>query len=192
MKKWVEYIRSANPDLIRRTKLNNNYGDWVAIGSRRRKSFSPRPFSRTTPIFWPASPGCWGNRTMELVPGSVRAIRAAFVAAFLDDQGRVLGDTQTGYVLALRLDLVPGELREKTVSHLVRAIEEKGGHLSTGFLGVKHLLPALGEGGRFDVAYRLLMNETFPSWGYEIRNGATTIWERWDGWTEEKGFQDRV
>jgi alpha-L-rhamnosidase len=55
---------------------------------------------------------------------------------------------------------------------------------------VRDLLPALGGGGRFEIAYQLLLNETFPSWGYEIRNGATTIWERWDGWTEEKGFQD--
>jgi len=191
MRSWVEYIRSANPDLIRKNKLNNNYGDWVAIGSETSKELLATAFFAHDADLLARTARVLGREDdWSSYQALFERIRAAFVAAFLDDQGRVLGDTQTGYVLALRFDLVPGELREKTVSHLVRAIEEKGGHLSTGFLGVKHLLPALGEGGRFDVAYRLLMNETFPSWGYEIRNGATTIWERWDGWTEEKGFQD--
>ena len=62
-------------------------------------------------------------------------------------------------------------------------------HLSTGFVGVGCLCPVLTEAGYADVAYRLLENETYPSWGYTIKNGATTIWERWDGWTEENGFQ---
>jgi alpha-L-rhamnosidase len=71
----------------------------------------------------------------------------------------------------------------------VAAIEREDWHLSTGFVGVGYLCPVLTETGHCDVAYRLLNNETYPSWGYTIRNGATTIWERWDGWTEENGFQ---
>ena len=74
--------------------------------------------------------------------------------------------------------------------HLVDDIEAKGGHLSTGFVGVGYLCPVLTDAGYADVAYRLLLNETFPSWGYSIKHGATTIWERWDGWTADKGFQD--
>jgi alpha-L-rhamnosidase len=62
--------------------------------------------------------------------------------------------------------------------------------LTTGFLGVGHLCPALTKTGHLETAYKLLLKETFPSWGYSIANGATTIWERWDGWTAEKGFQD--
>ena len=69
-------------------------------------------------------------------------------------------------------------------------IEAKGWHLSTGFVGVGYLCPVLTEFGHNEVAYRLLLNETFPSWGYSIKHGATTIWERWDGWTADKGFQD--
>ena len=63
-------------------------------------------------------------------------------------------------------------------------------HLSTGFLGVGLIAPVLSDHGKTDLAYTLLMNDTFPSWGFSIRQGATTIWERWDGWTPEKGFQD--
>ena len=100
------------------------------------------------------------------------------------------GDTQTAYVLALRFGLLPDALRPLAAQHLVADIEAKGGHLSTGFVGVGYLCPVLTDAGYADVAYRLLLNETFPSWGYSIKQGATTIWERWDGWTEEKGFQD--
>jgi len=87
------------------------------------------------------------------------------------------------------MDLLPEELRPAAAEHHIRAIEEKDWHLSTEFVGVGYLCPALTETGRVDVAYQLLNNETYPSWGYTIRNGATTLWERWDGWTEEKGFQ---
>ena len=80
-------------------------------------------------------------------------------------------------------------LRERVAERLVADIERHDWHLTTGFVGVGLLCPVLTEAGYADVAYRLLLNETFPSWGYSIRHGATTIWERWDGWTEEHGFQ---
>ena len=68
-------------------------------------------------------------------------------------------------------------------------IERHGGHLTTGFVGVGLLCPTLSATGHADVAHRLLRKDTFPSWGYSIKHGATTIWERWDGWTEDSGFQ---
>jgi len=68
-------------------------------------------------------------------------------------------------------------------------IARNGYHLTTGFIGVGLLCPVLSAHGHSDVAHRLLLNETYPSWGYSIRHGATTIWERWDGWTEDRGFQ---
>lgn len=68
-------------------------------------------------------------------------------------------------------------------------IEKRDWCLSTGFVGTLELMHALARIGRYDVAYRLLLNEKFPSWGHTIKNGATSIWERWDGWTPEKGFQ---
>ena len=85
--------------------------------------------------------------------------------------------------------LTQHELRSPAAEHLVRTIEREDCHLSTGFAGVGYLCPVLTEAGYTDVAYRLLENETYPSWGYTIKNGATTIWKRWDGWTEESGFQ---
>ena len=79
--------------------------------------------------------------------------------------------------------------RARRTTRLVADIERHDWHLTTGFIGVGLLCPVLSAAGYADVAYRLLLNETFPSWGYSIRQGATTIWERWDGWTEHSGFQ---
>src|SRR5919107_2030582 len=127
----------------------------------------------------------WGDAGV-IVPWT---IYRAFNEAFVSPDGRIEGDTQTCYLLALHMGLLPEDLRSAAAEHLVKSIEREDWHLSTGFAGVGYLCPVLTEAGYTDVAYRLLGNETYPSWGYTIKNGATTIWERWDGWTEEHGFQ---
>ncbi len=86
--------------------------------------------------------------------------------------------------------MLDGERQKQAAKHLVDNIEKRQWHLSTGFVGTKSLMLALASIGRDDVAYRLIHNDTFPSWGFSIKQGATSIWERWDGWTPEKGFQD--
>jgi alpha-L-rhamnosidase len=98
--------------------------------------------------------------------------------------------TQTAYVLALYFDLLPIKLRQDAVDELVADIERRGMHLSTGFVGSPYLLHVLSEYGRLIVAYTLLLQDTWPSWLYPVKQGATTIWERWDGWTSENGFQN--
>jgi alpha-L-rhamnosidase len=118
-----------------------------------------------------------------------RDVAAAFHAAYVGEDAYIEGDTQTVYLLALHMDLLPEELRPRAAERLVADIEAHDWHLTTGFVGVGLLCPVLTDAGYADVAHRLLLNETFPSWGYSIRHGATTIWERWDGWTAEHGFQ---
>lgn len=98
--------------------------------------------------------------------------------------------SQTAYALALMFDLLPEELRDAAVGHLATNIAGNDNHLNTGFLGTPELLTALHEGGRDDLVYTLLLQETYPSWLYSVLLGATTIWERWDGWTPEEGFQN--
>lgn len=97
--------------------------------------------------------------------------------------------TQTAYVLALHFDLLPEELRSAAVDELVADLERRGMHLSTGFVGSPYLNHVLSRFGRLDAAYALLNQKTWPSWLYAVTQGATTIWERWDGWTQENGFQ---
>jgi len=118
------------------------------------------------------------------------AVKRAFVRAYVKDDGTVLGDTQCGYVLALAADLLDGETKTRALGKLVKNIEARKGHLSTGVVGTKDLLQVLSRAGRDDVAWRLVENVDYPSWGFTIRQGATTIWERWNGWTPEKGFED--
>jgi alpha-L-rhamnosidase len=98
--------------------------------------------------------------------------------------------TQTAYILALHFDLLEDDLRPIAVAELVADIERRGMHLSTGFVGAPYLPHVLSENGRLDIAYALLNQKSWPSWLYAVTQGATTIWERWDGWTEDNGFQD--
>jgi alpha-L-rhamnosidase len=97
--------------------------------------------------------------------------------------------TQTAYVLALHFDLLPENLRPQAVSELVADLERRGMHLSTGFVGSPYLNHVLSRHGHLDTAYALLNQKSWPSWLYAVTQGATTIWERWDGWTQENGFQ---
>jgi alpha-L-rhamnosidase len=100
------------------------------------------------------------------------------------------GGTQTSYVLALEFDLLPKELRPLAAAELVRNIRERDQHLCTGFVGTPYINWVLSRTGHLDIAYALLKQTTWPSWLYSVTQGATTIWERWDGWTHDKGFQD--
>ncbi|MBZ0282059.1 MAG: glycoside hydrolase family 78 protein [Anaerolineae bacterium] len=97
--------------------------------------------------------------------------------------------TQTAYVLALHFDLLPDHLRPLAVDELLADLERRGMHLSTGFVGSPYLNHVLSRYGRLDAAYALLNQKSWPSWLYAVTQGATTIWERWDGWTQENGFQ---
>jgi alpha-L-rhamnosidase len=108
-------------------------------------------------------------------------IRQAFTAAYRDAQGRVSPGTQTVYAMALGMGLLaPGAERDATAARFVEKLAADGHHLKTGFLGTPWLLPALSAIGRDDLAMRLLLNEDSPSWGFEVRMGATTVWERWN------------
>jgi alpha-L-rhamnosidase len=91
------------------------------------------------------------------------------------------GDTQAGYVLALHMNLVPEKLRPAVAQKLADKIEANHGLLGTGFLGTPYLLEELTKTGHADLAYKLLLNTAYPSWGYLVEHGATTMWERWNG-----------
>jgi alpha-L-rhamnosidase len=87
-------------------------------------------------------------------------------------------------------DLLPEELRPKATQYLVADIKGRENHLSTGFLGTPYLCHVLSDNGQTSVGYDLLLQETFPSWLFPVKMGATTIWERWDGQKPDSTFQD--
>jgi alpha-L-rhamnosidase len=118
-------------------------------------------------------------------------IKKAFQAEYMSTSGRLISETQTAYILALQFDMLPENLRAQAVDRLVKNIESYEYHLTTGFLGTPFLNPVLTRFGRNDVAYKLLLQDTYPSWLYPIKaHGATTIWERWDSMKPDGTFQD--
>jgi alpha-L-rhamnosidase len=111
----------------------------------------------------------------------------AFDTAYLSPDGTVTSDTQTAYALAIQFDLVPENLRPAVAQKFLDNIARYD-HLTTGFVGCAWICPALTKIGHSDTAWKLVFTDTFPSWLFEVKNGATTIWEHWDGWTPDKGF----
>ena len=116
-----------------------------------------------------------------------RSVRDAFQRKFVRPDGTIGSDSQGGYALAIAYDLLEPEQARQAADKLVAAVVKRNGHLSTGMVTTHLLLPALTKAGRTDTAYRLLAETTFPSWGYFLKMGATSMWERWDAKTE-KGF----
>jgi alpha-L-rhamnosidase len=190
MRAWVEHIRRHNPDLIWRHRVGNHYGDWLQVDVETpRELLATAYFARSTQLVARAA-GALGHDADEKRYTELHAaVRDAFVDAFVTPDGRVHGGTQTGYLLALGFGLLPEHLVGAAVGHLVADLEARDRHLTTGFAGVALLCPVLTVHGHADLAYALLHQDTFPSWLYPVRHGATTIWERWDGWTAEAGYQ---
>jgi alpha-L-rhamnosidase len=198
MARWVSYIEEANPDQLWRERRSNDYGDWLSVEEDTpREVLSTAYFARSAHLVGRAARVVGRTADAEHHEALFERIRSAFNEAYVAPSGRIVGHSQTTYVLALAFDLLPEDRRAGAAEALVSLITErrgmggtfKPGHLATGFLGVGLLLPVLTAAGRPDLAYQLLENESYPSWGYSISQGATTIWERWDGWTDERGFQ---
>jgi len=190
MRAWVDHVRRHNPDLRWRHRTGNSYGDWLQVDvTTPRDVLATAYFARSTEIVAEAAQVLGRESDAARHRALHSAIRAAFIESYVGEDGTVEGGTQTAYLLALAFGLLPERLVPAAVEHLAADISKRGNRLTTGFVGVALLCPVLCEHGRADLAYALLHQEDFPSWGYSIRHGATTIWERWDGWTEHAGFQ---
>ncbi len=191
MVRWIDYLDSANPNHLWLNRRNNDFGDWLSINADTDKDvLATAYFAYDASLMAQIAAVLGRTEDAARFAALFEDIKAAFSAAYVSADAEVKSGTQTAYVLALRFGLLPEALRPLAARHLVQAIDAKNGHLSTGFVGVGYLCPVLSDAGCSDVAYQLLLNTTFPSWGYSLTQGATTIWERWDGWTLEKGFQD--
>ncbi|MEN6451911.1 MAG: family 78 glycoside hydrolase catalytic domain [Thermoguttaceae bacterium] len=188
MVRWVEYCRKHSKGLLRPAA---GFGDWLSI-----KADTPLDvlatafFAYSTRLTADAARTLGKTADAEKYDELFRQIKAAFNKAYVSPDGRIKGNTQTCYVLALAFDLLPEEQRPAAVRYLVDDIKSHDTHLTTGFVGTSVLMPTLSATGNTPLAYKLLLNDTFPSWGFSIKHGATSIWERWDGWTPENGFQN--
>jgi alpha-L-rhamnosidase len=188
MARYLEFIVTANPDHVWRHGRGADYGDWLALDAKSPGDpTTPKDLIGTT--LWAHSLDCMAQ--MAKATGRAEEARSyldtwvqvasAFESNFIAADGTVGNDSQTGYILALRYRLVPVALRAAAAARLVADIERRGTLLSTGFLGTPNSLDALADAGYGELVYSLLLRAEFPSWGYMVAKGATTIWERWNG-----------
>ena len=202
-KRWVEFIQLNNPDLLWTNKRGNDYGDWLNSDTMndstipRKGGEVPKPvfatmmFAYATDLVSRMGAVLGDSAGAQQYRGLFGRITNAFNAAYVTEDGHIQGNTQAGYALALHFDLLPESKRAQAVSYMLDGIDAYHGHMSTGFHSTYRMMLELTRAGRSDVAYKLINNTTFPSWGYSIENGATTIWERWDGYVKGRGFQDK-
>ncbi len=200
-RRWVEYVRRQSPDLIWVKGRGNDYGDWLngdwlnlEDWSRKgadtpREIFATAFFAHSTDLLAKMARVLGKNDEAEYYAAVAKQIRKAFNKEYVNTDWTIESDTQSVYALALHFDLIPDDTRRWFAKNLTRLIDKYNGHLSTGIQATNRLMLELVREGHTDLAYRLLLNRSAPSWGYMVDQGATTIWERWDGWVEGRGFQ---
>ena len=202
MEKYLAAIQGANTDYLWKKNYGIPFADWLAPEG-------VTPVDLIATAYWAYDATLMSQMAHALGKTAeeqkyrelCEKIKAAFNAAYVRPDGFVGGvppppvfasgtatklsdkpvETQTGYVLALHMNLLPDSLRSVAAKRLVDRLEANHWRLGTGFLGTPYLLSALTDTGHADVAYRLLLNTEYPSWGYLVGHGATTMWERWNG-----------
>jgi alpha-L-rhamnosidase len=203
MEKYLDAIAAANPDGLWRHESGTPYGDWLSPeGKTDIVLIATAYWAYDVTLMREMAHATRRAQDEEKYKQLFEKIRAAFEKQFVRPDGFVAGadnsvspfgainnpnaksnggDTQTGYVLALHMNLLPQELRAAAAKKLVDKIHANHDLLATGFLGTPYLLEELTKAGYPDLAYTLLLNTEYPSWGYMVKHGATTMWERWNG-----------
>ena len=203
MERYLNAINAANPDGLWKNEAGIPFGDWLSPEGKTDYTLIASAYWAYDATLMQQMARATGRTADEAKYAKLfDKIRAAFQKQFVHDDGFVAGadttpspfgqinnpdakptggDTQAGYVLALHMNLLPDELRAKAADKLVAKIEGNRSLLATGFLGTPYLLEELTKTGHSDLAYKLLLNTAYPSWGYLVEHGATTMWERWNG-----------
>ena len=201
--RWLDFVASKNPDGLWKEERGNDYGDWLngsqidAPGWNKEGCEMPKEVFATA--FLAHSAELTGLMAAVLGKNDIAdrylklsdKVRTAFQKAYIKSDGTIEGDTQAGYALALAFDLVPKNLVTLVQAKLSVSITEKrASHLTTGIHTTKHVLLELAKRGYEELASRLVRSKEFPGWGWQIDQGATSMWERWDGFVPGRGFQD--
>ena len=188
MTAWIAYLKKNSTGLIR---PDAGYGDWLNLDDDTpRDLIGTAYFAHVTEQLSEMAAAIDEDDDAKKYEGLANDVREAFVDEYVGDDGALPGDSQAGYVLALSFDLMPDGLVDAAADRLVANLERHDWHLATGFLGTPDLLPVLSRTGHTDVAYKLINQKTYPSWGYEVDKGATTIWERWNSIKPDGSFGD--
>src|SRR5271170_4483702 len=202
MEKYLAAIQRANPNYLWKENYGIPFADWLAPEGVTPVDLIATAYWAYDVTLMREMAHATGRKAEEQKYGELfEKIKAAFNQAYVRADGFVGGvppppvfasgvetklsdkpvETQTGYVLALYMNLLPDSLRNLAAKRLVDRLEANHWRLGTGFLGTPYLLTALADTGHSDVAYRLLLSTEYPSWGYLVEHRATTMWERWNG-----------
>lgn len=187
MKAWIDFMQAHAEDYIWNYKLQ--FGDWVALDAEEGSYFGATPNDLTCTAYFAYSTGLFAKVAAVLGKTEVEAeyralydhIVQKYQKTFFCADGRLTAQTQTAHIVSLYFNLTPKEYLHRTVDGLKHLLDKENGHLVTGFVGTPYFCHALSRNGCVAEAYSLLLKEDFPSWLYQVKQGATTIWEHWDG-----------
>lgn len=197
MKAWVGYMQSQSTNDL--WNKGSHFGDWLFYtmaddndgnaAITNKYLIAQCFYAHSTQLLINAAKELGKAGDVATYTALLKKIKEAFLKEYTTANGATMSNTQTSYVLALQFDLFPETMRQQAADRLVANIKQYGNHLTTGFLGTPYLCHVLTRYGYADVAYTLLLQETYPSWLYPVTKGATTIWERWDGIRTNGDFQ---
>ena len=181
-KRWIEFYQANLVD----GKVENlpTFGDWLSVKETTDEGVMKQCYYGYSLFLFAKICEILGEDSSSYLQAHEQAKRA-FWKYYVDDKNRVKSDTQTAYLVAYVAGFMSAEEIKK---NLLQTIHRQEDTLTTGFIGVRFLLPVLSEIGETELAYKLMRETKYPSWGYSVLNGATTIWERWNGYTQEEGF----
>jgi alpha-L-rhamnosidase len=186
MRRYMGFLETDQTNGLR---FGGRYGDWVSLGGRTDKLFIGTAYLvYVFDVFAGIATVLGRTDDAQHAREFADQVRHALEHRFVDDNGRLTVDTQTAYAMALGFDLLPESIRPAAGRRLAELVHAADTHLATGFLGTPLVLPALSDNSQHELACQLLRQDTYPSWLFEVRQGATSIWERWNGWTPEQGF----
>ncbi|NQZ90519.1 MAG: family 78 glycoside hydrolase catalytic domain [Colwellia sp.] len=190
MQHFMQYLADQAGDDYIRPGAGPNYGDWLSLDATKTSDdfLATAYYAYDAQLMVKMAQAIGKDKEAAHYQDVFEKVRAAFLAKFLASDGKLGSHTQTGYTMALDMGLIPPDKAAQVVKQLVDLITANDNKLSTGFLGVKHLLPVLSKYGYNDLAYKLFTSNKYPSWGFEVVNGATSIWERWNSYTKQGGF----
>jgi alpha-L-rhamnosidase len=198
MKAWVEYMHKQSHNNLWNTGFD--FGDWLFYrpddDNDGRAAVTDKYliaqcfYAHSTQLLINAAKVLGKTDEVTFYSDLLQKIKEAFLKEYVTPNGRLVSGTQTAYVLALNFDMLPQNLREQAAKRLVENIKSYNDHLTTGFLGTPYLCHVLTRFGYDSVAYKLLLQKTYPSWLYPVTMGATTIWERWDGEKPDSTFEN--
>jgi alpha-L-rhamnosidase len=197
MKAWVEYMHGKSKNDLWNTGFH--FGDWLFYrpddDNDGRAAVTDKYliaqcfYAHSTQLLINAAKVLGKEDDVATYSALLQKIKDAFLKEYMTPNGRLVSGTQTAYVLALNFDMLPESLRTQAAVRLVDNVKSYGNHLTTGFLGTPYLCHVLTRFGYDSVAYKLLLQPTYPSWLYPVKMGATTIWERWDGIKPDSTFE---